>query len=199
MNLLLTDSNTKVLQSPRIRATGDQKATMKIGSRIPIATGSYQTGAATAVVSSLVNTQFQYQDVGVNIEMTPTVHFDHDVTLKIKIEVTSQSGSVTISGVTEPILSQRVVDQVIRLREGEASILGGIQNNQEQQNSTGIPGLSSIPILKYVFGSKDHTIQNDEIVFVVVPHIVRSQELDQANLRSIDTGSGQSIDLRLTI
>ncbi len=196
MNLLLTDSNTKVLQSPRIRATDSQKATMKIGSRIPIATGSYQTGAATAVVSSLVNTQFQYQDVGVNIEMTPTVHFDHDVTLKIKIEVTSQSGSVTISGVTEPILSQRVVDQVIRLREGEASILGGIQDNQEQQNWTGIPGLSSIPILKYLFGSKDHTIQNDEIVFVVVPHIVRSQELDQANLRAIDTGSGQSIDLR---
>ncbi len=197
LNLLLSDSNTKVLQSPRIRATGDQKATMKIGSRIPIATGSYQTGAATAVVSSLVNTQFQYQDVGVNIEMTPTVHFDHDVTLKIKIEVTSQSGSVTISGVTEPILSQRVVDQVIRLREGEASILGGIQNNQEQQNSTGIPGLSTIPILKYIFGSKDHTIQNDEIVFVVVPHIVRSQELDRANLRSIDTGAGQNIDLRL--
>jgi general secretion pathway protein D len=196
LNLLLSDSNTKVLQSPRIRATGDQKATMKIGSRIPIATGSYQTGAATAVVSSLVNTQFQYQDVGVNIEMTPTVHFDHDVTLKIKIEVTSQSGSVTISGVTEPILSQRVVDQVIRLREGEASILGGIQNNQEQQNMTGIPGLSAIPILKYVFGSRDHTIQNDEIVFVIVPHIVRSQELDRANLRAIDTGSGQSIDLR---
>jgi general secretion pathway protein D len=196
LNLLLSDSNTKVLQSPRIRATGDQKATMKIGSRIPIATGSYQTGAATAVVSSLVNTQFQYQDVGVNIEMTPTIHFDHDVTLKIKIEVTSQSGSVTISGVTEPIISQRVVDQVIRLREGEASILGGIQDNQTLQTWTGIPGLSSIPILKYLFGSKDNTIKNDEIVFVVLPHIVRSQELNQANLRAIDTGSGTSIDLR---
>jgi general secretion pathway protein D len=196
LNLLLTDSNTKVLQSPRIRATDDQKATMKIGSRIPIATGSYQTGAATAVVSSLVNTQFQYQDVGVNIEMTPTVHFDRDVTLKVKIEVTSQSGSVTISGVTEPILSQRVVDQVIRLREGEASILGGIQDNEEQQNWNGIPGLSSIPIIKYLFGSKDNTVKNDEIVFVVLPHVVRSQVLDQANLRAIDTGAGQSIDLR---
>jgi general secretion pathway protein D len=197
LNLLLSDSNTKILQSPRIRATGDQKATMKIGSRIPIATGSYQTGAATAVVSSLVNTQFQYQDVGVNIEMTPTIHFDHDVTLKIKIEVTSQSGSVTISGVTEPIISQRVVDQVIRLREGEASILGGIQDNSDQQTWTGVPGLSSIPLLKYLFGSKDNTIKNDEIVFVVLPHIVRSQELDQANLRAIDTGSGTSIDLRM--
>jgi general secretion pathway protein D len=197
LNLLLTDNNTKVLQSPRIRATDAQKATMKIGSRIPIATGSYQTGAATALVSSLVNTQFQYQDVGVNIEMTPSVHYDHDVTLKIKIEVSAESGTETISGVTEPIISQRVVDQTIRLREGEASILGGIQNKQESVNWTGIPGLSAIPIIKYIFGSKDHTIQDDDIVFVVVPHIVRSQVLDQANLRVIDTGLGQaSIALR---
>jgi len=196
LNLLLTDNNTKVLQSPRIRATDDQKATMKIGSRIPIATGSYQTGAATALVSSLVNTQFQYQDVGVNIEMTPSIHYDHDVTLKMKIEVSAESGTETISGVTEPIISQRVVDQTIRLREGEASILGGIQNQQEQNNWNGIPGLSAVPILKYIFGSRDRTIQNDDIVFVVVPHIVRSQQLDQANLRVIDTGEGQSIDLR---
>jgi general secretion pathway protein D len=147
----------------------------------------------------LVNTQFQYQDVGVNIEMTPTVHYDHDVTLKIKIEVTSQSGSVTISGVTEPILSQRVVDQVIRLREGEASVLGGIQDKQEMVSWSGIPGLSSIPILKYLFGSKDHTISDDELVFLVVPHVVRSQSLDQVNLRTIDTGpGGQSIELRHT-
>jgi general secretion pathway protein D len=196
LNLLLTDSNTKVLQNPRIRATDAQKATMKIGSRIPIATGSYQTGAATAVVSSLVNTQFQYQDVGVNIEVTPTVHFDHDVTIKVKIEVTSQSGSVTISGVTEPILSQRVVDQVIRLREGEANILGGIQDKQDQVSWTGIPGLSTIPILKYLFGSKDHTIADDEIVFVLVPHVVRSQSLQAVNLRTVDTGVGTSIELR---
>ena len=114
-----------------------------------------ETGTSTAVVSSLVNTQFQYQDVGVNIEITPTVHFDHDITLKIKIEVTAQSGSVTISGVTEPILSQRVAEQTIRLREGEANILGGINEKQIQDSWSGIPGLSSIPILRYVFGSKD--------------------------------------------
>ena len=195
-NLLLTDSKTKILQNPRIRATDSQKATMKIGERIPYATGSYQTGAATAVVSSLVNTQFQYQDIGVNIEMTPTIHYDHDVTLKIKIEVTSLNGNVTISGVTEPIIAQKVVDQVIRLREGEASILGGIQDKQDQESWNGIPGLSSIPILKYLFGSKDHTTSDDELVFLVVPHIVRTQTLDNVNLRAIDTGVGQSIDLR---
>ena len=197
-NALLTDNNTHILQNPRIRAADQQKATLKIGSRIPIATGSYQTGAATALVSSLVNTQFQYQDVGVNIEITPTVHYDRDITLKIKIEVTAQSGSVTISGVTEPILSQRVAEQTIRLREGEANILGGINESQIQDNWSGIPGLSQIPILRYLFGSRDKIRQDDEIVFLVVPHVVRSQDLSPLNLRSIDTGSGMNVELRHT-
>jgi general secretion pathway protein D len=197
LNLLLTDSNTKILQSPRIRATDGQKQTMKIGSRIPIATGSFSTPGLTAGAAvGFAQTQFQYQDVGVNIEMTPSVHYDHDVTLKIKIEVSAHSGDQIIEGVTEPIISQRVVDQTIRLREGEASILGGIQDKQEQNNWNGIPGLSAIPVIKYIFGSRDRQIQDDDIVFVVVPHIVRTQDLDQANLRVIDTGEGQSIDLR---
>jgi general secretion pathway protein D len=195
-NLLLTDDTTKILQNPRIRATDGQKATMKIGQKIPIATGSYQTGAATAVVSSLVNTQFQYTDVGVNIEMTPTVHYDHDVTLKIKIEVSSIASYDTISGVTEPVIGQHVVDQVIRLREGEASILGGLQDKEDSDSWSGIPGLSSIPILKYLFGSKDRKISDDELVFLVVPHVVRSQMLDTLNLRTVDTGTGTTIQLR---
>ena len=107
-NLLLTDSSTKILQNPRLRATDAQKATLTIGQKIPVATGSYQTGAATALVSSLVNTQFQYQDVGVKIEMTPSVHYDNDVTLKIRIEVSSDANQVTISGVTEPIISPKM-------------------------------------------------------------------------------------------
>jgi len=197
-NALLTDNNTHILQNPRIRAADQQKATLKIGSQIPIATGSYQTGAATALVSSLVNTQFQYQDVGVNIEVTPTVHYDRDITLKIKIEVKAQSGSVTISGVTEPIISQRVAEQTIRLREGEANILGGINEQQIQDNWSGIPGLSQIPILRYLFGSHDKIRQDDEIVFLVVPHVVRSQELSPLNLRPIDTGSGLNVELRHT-
>lgn len=95
-NLLLTDSSTKILQNPRIRATDAQKATLTIGEKIPVATGSYQTGAATVVVSSLVNTQFQYQDVGVKIEMTPSVHYDNDITLKIRIEVSSDANQVSL-------------------------------------------------------------------------------------------------------
>jgi general secretion pathway protein D len=195
-NLLLTDSSTKILQNPRIRATDAQKATLTIGQKIPVATGSYQTGAATALVSSLVNTQFQYQDVGVKIEMTPSVHYDNDVTLKIRIEVSSDANQVTISGVTEPIIAQNVVEQVIRLREGEASILGGIQTKQDQVSWAGVPGLSSIPILKYLFGSKDHQMMDNELVFLVVPHVVRTQTLEPENLQTVDTGTGQAVELR---
>jgi len=195
-NALLNDSNTKILQNPRIRATDSQKATLKIGTRIPIATGSFQSGVGVAAaVTPLAETQFQYIDVGVNIEMTPTVHFNHDVTMKLAIEVSSESGNTTIEGVTEPIIAQKKSEQTIRIHEGEASILGGILDQQDMQSWTGIPGLSSIPILKYLFGSKDHTITDDEIVFLLIPHIVRSPELTQANLRPIDTGSGQSIEI----
>ena len=197
-NLLMTDSDTKILQNPRIRATDAQKATMKIGSRIPIATGSYQTGAATAITSSLVNTQFQYIDVGVQIEMTPTVHYDHDVTLKLKIEDSSESGTSTISGVTEPIIAQKTSEQTIRLKEGEASILSGILNKQDIVSMSGIPGLGELPLLRYIFGSKSHEVIDDEIVFVLIPHIVRGQDITPLNLRRIDTGAGQSIELRHT-
>ena len=198
LNLLLTNSNTQILQDPRIRATDGQKATLTIGSKIPIATGSYSAPGITPTAAiGYAQTQFQYIDVGVKVEMTPTIHYDGDVTLKVHVETSAETSQVTIEGVTEPIISQRVADQVIRLRDGQASILGGIQNNTTQESWNGIPGLSSIPILKYLFGSKDHTINNDDIVFVVVPHIVREQDLTQANLRPIDTGVGQAIDLRL--
>jgi len=197
-NLLMTDSDTKILQNPRIRATDGQKADLKVGSKIPIATGSYQTGATTAITSSLVNTQFQYIDVGVEIEMTPTVHFDHDITLKLKIVDESESGQVTISGVTEPILANKSSEQTIRLREGEASILAGIMNKQDLVSMSGIPGLGELPLLKYVFGSKSHEVIDDEIVFVLIPHVVRGPEISPLNLRRIDTGAGQVIELRHT-
>lgn len=192
LNMLLSDANTSILQNPRLRATDGQKATMKIGSKIPVATGSYSTGTSTTTVSSLVNTQFQYIDVGVNIEMTPTIHYGGEVTLKAKVEVSSETGTVTISDVSEPIISQRVVDQTIRLHEGEATLIGGIQDHQIATTYTGWPGLSTIPVLKYIFGSKDKTVKNDDLVFVLVPHIVRSQDIKSNNLRPVDTGSGQT-------
>ena len=196
-NLLLNDSNTRILQNPRLRATDMQKATLKIGERIPYATGSFQSGlGVSAGAYPAAETQFQYQDIGVNIEITPTVHFDNDVTLKMKVEVTSQAGSTNIEGVSEPIIAQKSNEETVRLREGEVNILSGILDQQDQVSWSGIPGLSSIPILKYLFGSKDHTITNDEVVFLVTPHVVRGADISASNLRAVDTGPGQNVELR---
>jgi general secretion pathway protein D len=98
--------------------------------------------------------------------------------------------------VTEPIIAQKSTEEVVRLREGEANIVSGILNTQDQVSWSGIPGLSAIPILKYLFGSKDHTITNDEVVFLMVPHIVRGNDVTPENMRPIDTGVGQNVELR---
>ncbi|MBB6142227.1 general secretion pathway protein D [Silvibacterium bohemicum] len=195
-NLLLSDAHTKILQNPRVRASDGQEASLKIGERLPVATGSYQTGAATAIVSSLVNTQFQYLDIGVNITIKPTVHYDRDVSLKLKIEVSGSNSSQNLGGVNEPIITQRIVEQTVRLKDGEANMLGGILQKQTNTSLNGTPGLASVPILKYIFSSNDKTISDDEIVFLLVPHVVRATMLDPNNLREIDSGTSNSIELR---
>jgi general secretion pathway protein D len=195
-NLLLNDSDTRVLQNPRIRATDGQRATLKIGSKIPVATGSYSAGTAATTVSLGVQTQFQYLDVGVNIDITPTVHFDREISMKVKVEVSTQSGSTTISGVTEPIISQRVIEQEIQLREGEPSILAGLLEHQDNKSVAGTPGLGELPLLKYIFSSNTKETEQDEIVFLLIPHIVREQVLTPLNTRAVDTGTNQEIELR---
>ena len=195
-NLLLSDSDTKVLQNPSIRATDGQKADLKVGERIPVATGSYQTGAATAVVSSLVNTQFTYLDVGVEIEITPIVHYDRDVTLKIKIVSSQEQGNSNIGGITEPIISQRTADQVVRLKEGEVNILGGFLQRQTLISSGGTPFLGELPILKYIFSSTEKQVADDEIIFMITPHVVRATDITPLNLQEVDTGTGANVELR---
>ena len=189
LNALLSDTDTRVLQNPRIRATDGQRATLKIGQKIPVATGSYNAGVSTGVASIGVQTQFTYLDVGVNIDITPTVHYDREITLKTKVEVSQQNGSVTISGVTEPIIAQRVLDQVIQLREGEPSILAGILTKQDNKNVAGTPGLGEIPFFKFFFSSQNKEVQQDEIVFLLIPHIVRESVYNDDNTRPIDTGT----------
>jgi general secretion pathway protein D len=197
LDMLMSDSDTRILQNPRLRATDGQKATLKIGERIPVATGSFSTPTASAASASpLVNTQFQYIDVGVNIEMQPIIHFDGDVSLKLKVEISSETGSTTISGVTEPIIGQQSVEETIRLKEGESNILGGLLQEQDNRTKSGTPGLGDVPVLRYLFSTQQHELQHEEIVFLVTPHLVRGMQIDQLNLRRIDTGTNNSIELR---
>jgi len=194
--MLLTDTDTQIMQNPRLRAADGQKATMKIGERIPIATGSFSSTAGSSAASPYVNTQFQYIDIGVVMEMTPTIHYDGDVTLKVRVEITSHNSDTTISGVTEPIIGQQSVEEMIRLKEGESNILGGLLQEQNNHSVSGTPGLGEVPILKYLFSTQQRELQHEEIVFLLTPHLVRGMQIDPLNLRQIDTGTSNAIELR---
>ena len=197
LNALLTDADTRVLQQPSIRATDGQEASLKVGSKIPVATGSYSAGAATGLTAGIgVQTQFTYMDVGVNITLTPTIHLDREVSLKLQVDVLSQTGSSTIEGVTEPIIGQRSDKSIIQLRDGEPCLLAGLLTKMDNTTNSGTPGLSDIPLLKYFFGSVNHEVEQDEIVFVLIPHIVRESTLTKLNTRSIDTGTFNDIEVR---
>jgi general secretion pathway protein D len=197
--LLFSDSNSKILQSPRIRATNGEKATLKIADKIPIATGSFGTplGIGTGVGSVGVNTQFTYTDVGVIMELTPTVHPDGQITLKTSLEISNLNGSQTIGGITQPIISQRKVDHTIRLMDGEINMLGGILEQTETKTISGTPLLGQIPFLRYIFSQENKEVITNEIVFLLIPHIVRSQDLNDLNRRAFDVGTGTAIDLHI--
>jgi general secretion pathway protein D len=194
---LMNDSTTKVLQNPQVRALDGQKASLKIGNRIPIATGSFGGGLGGIGTGSLLTqTQFQYIDVGVNVDITPHVHANRDVSLKVTLEVSSVTGQSTIGGIQQPIIGQRKMENEIRLKEGEANLLGGIFEETDSVSMSGMPWLSQIPLLKYIFGQQNVTRNHSEIVLVLVPHVVRAQDLTDLNHRTLDIGTQNSIGLR---
>lgn len=193
---LLSDSNSKIIQQPQIRAVDGQKASLKIGERVPVATGSFQPGIGGVGINPLVNTQFQYLDVGVNIDITPHIHATREVTLKVAMDISSVTGTSNIGGISQPIIGQRKIEHEIRLREGEVNLLGGILEDQTTRSLSGIPGLANIPLLKYLFAESDTERRENEIVFVLIPHIVRGQELSELNERAIDVGTQNALQLR---
>ena len=201
-NAVLSDTNTRIIQNPEVRSVDGQTAKLRIGDRIPIATGSFQAGVGVGstggagFVNPLVNTQFTYLDVGVNIDLTPRVHPNRDVSLKLKVEVSSHTGDQAIGGITQPIISQRVIEHDIRLKEGEVSILGGLVQRTDSKTLEGWPGLAKLPLLRYLFShdKKDH--QEDEVLIVLTPRIVRIPEWTKANLRPLYSGSETNVQVK---
>src|SRR5260221_2868928 len=155
-NFVLTDTATKIIQNPEIRSIDGQPAKLNIGSRVPIATGSFQAGVGvgTTSVNPLVNTQFTYIDVGVNVNITPHVHPNHEVSLKVAIEVSQVISTATIGGIQQPVIGQNKIEHDIRLREGEASILGGLFTKTDSKTLNCWPGLAQVPLVKYLTADK---------------------------------------------
>ena len=195
LSFLMSDSNTKVIQNPQVRAMDNEHATLKIGDRVPVATGSFAPGTGGGI-SPLVSTQFQYLDVGVNVDITPHIHSDHEVTLKMALEVSSVTGQTNIGGISQPIIGQRTVQQQARLGDGEVSLIAGILEDTDTKSLGGYPYLSKIPVLKYLFAQEDKERQETEVVFAITPHIVRSQDVTEDNLRLVDVGTGTNVGIR---
>ena len=189
---LMSDSNTKLLQNPEIRVLDNEKATLKIGDRVPVATGSFQSGIGVGSV----NTQFQYLDVGVNIDIVPHIHSENEVTLKMVLEISSVTSTENIGGISQPIIGQRRIEHETRLQDGEVNLVGGILEDSETQSLSGYPWLTRIPILKYFFGQTDKERRENEIIFAITPHIVRAQDVTEQNLRMVDVGTGNTTGIR---
>jgi general secretion pathway protein D len=197
-NFLLTDTATKIIQNPEIRSIDGQPAKLNVGSRVPIATGSFQAGVGvgTTSVNPLVNTQFTYLDVGVNVNITPRVHPNHEVSLKVSIEVSQVNSFATIGGIQQPVIGQRKIEHDIRLREGEVNILGGLFEHIDSKTVNGWPGFAQIPFIKYLTADNNNHQTENDVLIVLIPRIVRMPDWTRANLRPISTGVEQNITTR---
>ncbi len=193
---LLNDSKTKVIQQPQLRAVDGQKSTLKIGQRVPVATGSFQPGIGGVGINPLVNTQFNYIDVGVNVDMTPHIHANREVSMKILFEISSVVSFQNIGGINQPVIGQDRIEHEIRIREGEVNLIGGFMENSFTSSDSGLPWLSQIPILKYLFGTNQTERIQNEIVFILTPHIVRRLDVTDYNTRAVNIGTANAIEIR---
>ena len=194
-NAILTDNDTKIIQDPEVRVSDGEKATLKVGERVPVATGSFQAGVGVGVgggagvVNPLVNTQFTYIDVGVNIEVEPRVHPDGDVSMKVKIEVSEIDSTSNIGGINQPVIGQRTVDHDIRLKDGETSMLGGLIERTDTKNVNGIPGLAQLPLIRYLFSDNSVSLAESEVLIIMTPHVIRFPSISAENLRTLAAGT----------
>jgi general secretion pathway protein D len=196
LSAVLSDNKTKILNNPQVRASDGMKVTLKIGDRFPIATGSFQSGVGTVGGAPYAQTQFQFTDVGVKVEITPQVHSADEVTLHVNFEVSSVRNTVNIGGVQQPIIGQRTNEADIRLREGEVNILAGLDSTQDSSAVNGIPGLVNIPFLgKFLFGSNHTEKDSQQLMIALVPHIIRTPDYTPENLRGVFSGPDQSLHL----
>jgi len=193
LNALLTDATTKVLQRPQVRAVDRQKVSMKIGDRVPYATGSFQPGIGGVGINPLVNTQFTFLDTGVNIDIIPYVHNADEVSLHVEVDISNVTGSVPLGGINEPEVAQTKIINDVRLKQGEVNLMGGLMQVEEDKTISGVPGLGNIPVLRRLFTSETTKAKESELVIVLIPHIIRSSDITDVNLKTIAAGNATNV------
>ncbi|HXO30070.1 MAG TPA: cohesin domain-containing protein [Thermoanaerobaculia bacterium] len=196
-NFAKTVGEAQLLAKPQLRITEGQKANLVIGDKIPIPLTTFNT--SNTIGGTIVPiTSFQYQDVGIKIEIEPRVHHNQEVTLKVKIEVSNLGSNVTFNGQTQPTISTRTFDTTIRLQDGETNLLAGLLRTDDTKTSTGIPGLSDLPLIGRLFSDKSHTSAHTDVILTLTPHIIRNAEITQEDLLPIWVGTEANVSFRGT-
>jgi general secretion pathway protein D len=196
-NFAKTVGEAQLLAKPQLRITEGQKANLVIGDKIPIPLTTFNT--SNTIGGTIVPiTSFQYQDVGIKIEIEPRVHHNQEVTLKVKIEVSNLGSNVSFNGQTQPTISTRTFDTTIRLQDGETNLLAGLLRTDDSKNDQGIPGLSDLPLIGRLFSDKSHTSAHTDVILTLTPHIIRNAEITQEDLLPIWVGTEANVSFRGT-
>jgi len=182
--LLKTDTNTRTLANPQLRTSEGIAAQARFGERVPVPVTTFAPIAAGGVQTQPI-TSFNYENIGVNIDITPRTHHDDDVSLAVRIEISSISGS-GFGGL--PTFGNRSISTVIRLRDGETNMLAGLIRDDERKVASGIPGLSDIPVIGKIFAFNRLETQQTDIILTLTPHIVRVLDLTDADVRAFKVG-----------
>ncbi|HEX9188053.1 MAG TPA: secretin N-terminal domain-containing protein, partial [Vicinamibacteria bacterium] len=188
VRLLETDTSTRLLANPQLRVSEGQTAQARFGDQVPVPVTTF-TAIATGGLAQQPITSFEYKNVGVNIDITPRVHHDGEVSLLLKLEI-SAVGAAGYQGL--PTFNSRTVNSTIRLRDGETNLLAGLILDNERRGLTGLPGLASIPFIGRLFAKNKDEAQQTDIVMTLTPHVIRRTEISEADLRSFLVGGEPS-------
>lgn len=195
-NFIKTNSNAQLLAKPQLRITDGEKANLVIGDRVPIPLTTFNTQNVGGQGGIVPITSFQYQDVGIRIDMEPRVHHNQEVTLKVKVEVSNLGRPITAGGQEQPTIGTRTIDSTIRLKDGETNFMAGLIRTDETASDTGIPGLSEIPVLGRLFSNKNTDNQRTDVILTLTPHIIRNAEITEEDLLPIWVGTEANFSFR---
>ncbi|HVS63012.1 MAG TPA: secretin N-terminal domain-containing protein [Thermoanaerobaculia bacterium] len=190
-DFLKNSSQAQTLAKPSLRITEGERARLTIGDRVPIPVTSFNS--ANTVGSNVIPiTSFQYQDVGIRIELEPRVHHNEEISMQVMVEVSDLSGQID----NQPIIGTRTIETNIRLRDGETNFLAGLLRTNESDSEAGAPGFSDIPILGRLFSKKRTQNQRTDIVLTLTPHIIRRADITEEDLLPIWVGTESNITFR---
>ena len=182
--LLKNDANTRTLANPQLRTSEGIAAQARFGDRVPVPVTTFAP-IATGGVNQQPITSFVYENIGVNIDILPRTHHNDDVSLSLKVTLSSISGS-GFGGL--PTFGNREISTTIRLKDGETNMLAGLIRDEERTSLAGIPGLSDLPFVGHLFANNHRQTQQTDIVLTLTPHIVRVLDLSESDLRPFRLG-----------